>query len=215
MVTDWARLFVSYSQYEVITVPGAAGLEIYTLGDDLVHVNGPNRLTGFCGTHTGWIEARARIRPGPPARLPAGWDAISEATLWCPSGRLSVIGLMGGTVEPLTDVAVPRGLIRVRAHARDRIHETERTDKHPPEQHEFHIWSVAAETPRQTLVAGPNGREWPQKPEKAAEWAMLSRPIALANDDPLVAAIDALHSAGITRSDHLDRFLADAHLALD
>src|SRR6187551_308328 len=151
MVTDWARLFVSYCQYEVVTVPGASGLEIYTLGDDLVHVNGPSRLTGFCGTHTGWIEARARIRTGRPARLPTGWDVISEATLWCPSGRLSVIGLMGGLAEPLTDVAVPRGLIRVRVHARDRIHETERTDNSPSEQHEFHIWSVTEETPLQTL----------------------------------------------------------------
>jgi hypothetical protein len=174
MVTDWARLPVSYRQYEVLTVPGAPGLKIYTLGDGLVHVNGPHRFTGFCGTHSGWIEARARIRPGPPARLPAGWDAISEATLWCPSGRISVVGLMGGTADPLIDVAVPRGLIRVRVHARDRIHETERTDHHPPEQHEFHIWSVAEETPLQTLIVDPNGREWTQKPVQAAEWAMLS-----------------------------------------
>jgi hypothetical protein len=43
---------------------------------------------------------------------------------------LSAVGLMGGTADALTDVAVPRGLIRVR------------TDGDPPERHEFHIWAV-------------------------------------------------------------------------
>jgi hypothetical protein len=33
-------------------------------------------------------------------------------------GLLSVIGLTGGTAEAFTDIAVPRGLIRVRVHAR-------------------------------------------------------------------------------------------------
>ncbi|MFI7644538.1 hypothetical protein ACIBTZ_00465 [Micromonospora sp. NPDC049460] len=172
--TDWARLFVSYRQYEVSAVPGASGVEIYTLGDDLLHVGGPNRFTGFCGIHTGWIEARVRVLPGPPTETDIGWDAISEATLWSPSGRLSVIGLMGGTAEALTDVAVPRGLIRVRVHARDRLHETVRTDGDPPERHELHIWAVSEETPWRTVLADPGGRDWEQKPAKAAERAMLS-----------------------------------------
>jgi hypothetical protein len=172
--TDWARLFVSYCQYEVSAVPGASGLDIYTLGDDLLHVSGPSRFTGFCGIHTGWIEARIRVLPGPPAEPNAGWEAISETTLWCPGGRLSVIGLMGGTAEALTDVAVPRGLIRARVHARDRLHETVRTDDDPPERHELHIWAVSEETPWRTLLADPRGPAWEQKPAKAAEWAMLS-----------------------------------------
>ena len=172
--TDWAHLFVSYCQYEVAAGPGDRGLEIYTLGDDLLHVGGPGLLTGFCGTHTGWIEARARARPGPPAEVDSGWDAISEANLWCPDGRLSVIGLMGGSTESLTDVAVPRGLVRVRVHARNRVHESLRTDEHPPEQHEFHIWPVAEETPWRTLLAEEGSPDFEQKPETAARWAMLS-----------------------------------------
>ncbi|MFG3704726.1 hypothetical protein ACGF7U_08340 [Micromonospora sp. NPDC047670] len=173
-VTGWARLFVSHRQYEVFTVPGASGVGIYVLGDDLLHIDGPNQLTGFCGIHTGWIEARVRVLPGPPAEVDTGWDAISEATLWSPSGRLSVVGLMGGTAEALTDVAVPRGLIRVRVHARDRLHETGRTDDDPPERHELHIWAVSEETPRRTVLADPSGGDWEQKPAKAAERAMLS-----------------------------------------
>ena len=172
--TDWAQLFVSYCQYEVFTVPADRGLEIYTLGDDLLHVGGPGLLTGFCGTHTGWIEARARVRPGQAAEVDSGWDAISEATLWCPDGRLSVIGLMGGPTESLTDVAVPRGLLRVRVHARNRVHESVRTDDHPPEQHEFHIWPVAEETPWRTLLAEEGSPDFEQEPGTAARWAMLS-----------------------------------------
>ncbi|MET7671825.1 hypothetical protein [Micromonospora luteifusca] len=173
-VTSWARLFVSHCQYEVSAVPGASGMGIYTLGDGLLHVVGPYQFTGFCGIHTGWIEARVRVLPGPPTGVDVGWDAISEATLFTPSGRLSVVGLMGGTAEALTDVAVPRGLIRVRAHARDRLHETVRTDDDPPERHELHIWAVSEETPWRTVLADPGDRDWEQKPAKAAEQAMLS-----------------------------------------
>ncbi|SCG76040.1 hypothetical protein [Micromonospora coxensis] len=173
-MTDWARLFVSYCQYDVFTVPGASGVGIYVLGDDLVHVGGPHQFTGFCGIHTGWIEARVRVLPAPPTVIDTGWDVISEATLWSPSGRLSVVGLMGGGAEALTDVAVPRGLIRVRVHARDRLHETVRTDGDPPERHELHVWAVSEETPWRTVLADPGGRAWEQKPAKAAEQAMLS-----------------------------------------
>lgn len=173
-MTDWARLDVSYCQYEVTTVPGVTGLGIHTIGDTLLQVGGPSRLTGFCGIHTGPIEARLRVLPEPPTQIDAGWDAISEATLWSPSGRLSVIGLMGGVAEALVDVAVPRGLIRIRVHARHRLHETVRTDDDPPEQHELHVWAAREETPWRTVLAGPERRGWEQKPEKAAEWAMLS-----------------------------------------
>jgi hypothetical protein len=173
-VDDWARLFVSYSQYAVTTEPGETGLEIYTLGDDLLHVGGPTSVTGFCGEHTGWIEVRARVLPGPPAAADAGWDAISEATLWCPDGELSVIGLMGDTTEGLADIAVPSGLIRVRVHARNRLDEGERTDHDPPEQHEIHIWAVPEESPWRTVLAGPQDLGWAQNPAAAASWAMLS-----------------------------------------
>ncbi|MGW1062857.1 hypothetical protein [Micromonospora rubida] len=173
-MTDWARLSVSYCQYEVSAVPGVSGTEIYTLGDNLLHIGGPYQFTGFCGIHTGWIEARVRVLSGPPTEVDVDWDAISEATLWSPSGRMSVVGLMGGFAEALTDVAVPRGLLRVRVHARDRLDETVRTDDDPPEQHELHIWAVSEETPWRTVLADPEGRDWEQKPAKAAEWAMRS-----------------------------------------
>ncbi|MBU8861895.1 hypothetical protein KSK32_32525, partial [Micromonospora sp. WMMB482] len=154
-MTGWARLHVSYCQYEVTTVPGVTGLGIHTIGDTLLQVGGPSRLTGFCGIHTGPIEARLRVLPEPSTQIDAGWDAISEATLWSPSGRLSVIGLMGGVAEALVDVAVPRGLIRVRVHARHRLHETVRTDDDPPSNTSCTSGRRREETPWRTVLAGP------------------------------------------------------------
>ncbi|MEU8367886.1 hypothetical protein [Micromonospora tulbaghiae] len=173
-VSGWTRVSVSYCQYDVSAVPGETGMPVYTLGDGLLHVGGPYQFTGFCGVHTGGIEVRARVLPGPPTEVEDGWDAISEATLWSPFGELSVVGLMGGPPDALTDLTVPRGLIRVRVHARNRLHETVRTDQDPPEQHELHIWAVTEETRRRTVLAGPDDRDWEQKPAKAAEWALLS-----------------------------------------
>jgi hypothetical protein len=97
---------------------------------------------------------------------------------------------MGGTADALTDVAVPRGLIRVRVHARDRLHETVRIDGDPPERHEFHIWAVPEETPWRTVVGSHPA--WEQKPARAAEWAMLSlvrRPAPPAPDEARVTVV--------------------------
>ncbi|MGC4868199.1 hypothetical protein ACLQ3B_22525 [Micromonospora sp. DT53] len=38
--------------------------------------------------------------------------------------------------------------------------------------------------------------------------------VALANEDPLAAAIDAIYNAAIAHGDDRDRFLTDAHIAL-
>ncbi|WP_433495871.1 hypothetical protein ACQP26_13310 [Micromonospora sp. CA-248089] len=174
---DWTRVIVGYCQYDVSTVPWENGMPIYTVGDRLLHPGGPSQFTGFCGIHTGWIEMRARVLPGPPADVEDGWDSVSEVTLWSPTGLLSVVGLMGGPPDALTDVAVPRGLIRVRVHARDRLHESVRTDDDPAERHELHIWAVTEETRWRTVLAGPGDRGWEQReqnPARAAEWALLS-----------------------------------------
>lgn len=174
LVTDWARLSVDYSQYQVQADPEPSGLEIYTIGDTLLHVGGPGEFTGFCGVHSGDIQARVRVLDAPPAELDSGWEAISETTLWCPSGQLSVVGLMGETADALTDVAVPRGLIRVRVHARDRFDESERTEEHPPERHEFHVWAVSEDLPLRTLLTDGTGQDSARNSAHAAAWAMLS-----------------------------------------
>jgi hypothetical protein len=45
--------------------------------------------------------------------------------------------------------------------------------------------------------------------------AALPALTAMANDDPLVAAIDAVYNAAIAHGDDRNRFLADAHTALN
>ncbi|MEV6303239.1 hypothetical protein AB0M02_27770 [Actinoplanes sp. NPDC051861] len=164
-------MFVSYCQYEVFTTRFIGSrLDIYTVGDDLVHPGGPSVCTAFTGVHTGDIEIDVVVHDGPPPDPDRDeWDAASETTLWSPDGRLFVMGLMG---ERSHDVTSRPGLVRVRVLARDRIHESVRTDDDPPEQHEVHIWPVDEETGLRTIFEDGSRGGWVTKPGKAAEWAM-------------------------------------------
>ncbi|MEU4561920.1 hypothetical protein AB0F72_26345 [Actinoplanes sp. NPDC023936] len=170
----FVRQFVSYCQYQVYTGDGGDGLEIYTVGDDLLHVGGPAECTGFTGLHTGEIDMR--IVPSasePPVLSIDDWDAASETTLWCPDGRMTVIGLMSGPRDGLDRVPLTgHGLMRVRAYARNRIHESVRTEEDPPEQHELHVWPVTEETGSRTLYDDGSRGGWPQRTEQAATWAL-------------------------------------------
>ena len=172
---DYVRLPVDYCQYQVRTGYDSTGLDIYTVGDGLVHAGGPAVLTAFSGIHTGPIDMRVTVAAAPPEPAPPDdWDAVSETTLWCPTGRFAVNGLMGGTAEGLSDIPAPRGLLRVRVHARNRLHETVRTDDDPPEQHLVLLRPVDEETGLRTLRSDGTSADWPQKPAAAAAWAMLS-----------------------------------------
>ncbi|MEU4623979.1 hypothetical protein AB0G04_28890 [Actinoplanes sp. NPDC023801] len=174
-MTGFVSQFVSYSQYEI----GSAGdsgdlLDIYTAGDDLLHVGGPGGCTGFTGLHTGEVEFRVLCHATEPPLENESWDAASETTLWCPDGRLTVIGLMSEGRDPLTDIPVPGDtLLRVRVYARNRIHESGRTDTDPPEQHEVHVWPVDEETGQLSLFDDGARAAFRQRPDRAAEWAML------------------------------------------
>ncbi|GAA0581846.1 hypothetical protein GCM10010172_78600 [Paractinoplanes ferrugineus] len=173
------RQFVDYCQYQVRSAPyWRTGMPIYLVGDELLHVSSPTECTGFAATHTGWIEMRVVVRDAPPAEGdPVGdaddWDAISETTLWSPQGVLSVHSMMGSTAEEFAGLSVPPGLIRLRAHARNLIHESVRTDDDPPEQHQLLVWPVTEDVGPRTRRAAGTRREWEQKRAKAAEYAML------------------------------------------
>ncbi|WP_306209634.1 hypothetical protein [Actinoplanes sp. RD1] len=171
---SFVRQFVDYCQYQVRSAPfWREGMHPYVVGDDLLHVSSPTECTGFAGTHTGWIELRVVVRDGPPAEIMDDWEAVSETTLWCPHGLLSVVSLLGSTTDGLVDVPVPAGLIRIRAHARHRRHESVRTDDDPPEQHELHVWPVVEDTGPASLRSDGTRRAWEQQPAKAAEYAMI------------------------------------------
>ena len=173
-MNNFVRQFVDYCQYQVRSAPyWRTGMEIYLVGDDLLHVSSPTECTGFAATHSGWIEMRIVTRDDPPSEIADEWDAVSETTLWCPGGVLSVYSMMGSTTDELVGLPVPPGLIRVRAHARNRIHESVRTDEDPPEQHELLVWPVSEEIGPRTLRTDGTRRDWEQKRAKAAEYAML------------------------------------------
>jgi hypothetical protein len=174
-MTGFVPQFVSYSQYEI----GSAGdggdlLDIYTAGDDLLHAGGPAGCTGFTGLHTGEVQFRVIGHGAEPPLETEAWDSASEITLWCPDGRLTVIGLMSDGRDELTDIPVAGNtLLRVRVYARNRIHESVRSDGDPPEQHEIHVWPVDEETGQRTLFDDGARAAWGQRPDRAAEWAML------------------------------------------
>ncbi len=121
----------------------------------------------------------------PPGPEPDEWDAVSEATLWCPDGRITVCGLMGSCPDPFRDIPVGRpGLLRVRVRARDRRGEHLPPTPEPPrpERHEVLVWPVDEDTGHATLRQdGPSRSE--VKFGRAATWALL-RLAALANPDP-------------------------------
>ena len=173
-MNTFVRQFVDYCQYQVRSAPyWRTGMHIYVVGDDLLHVSSPTECTGFAATHTGWIEMRVVTADEPPAEISDEWDAVSETTLWCPRGVLSVYSMMGNTTEELVDLSVRPGLIRVRAHARNRIHESVRAEDDPPEQHELLVWPVTEDVGSRTLWTDGTRPEFEQKHAQAAEYAML------------------------------------------
>ncbi|MEV4277500.1 hypothetical protein [Actinoplanes xinjiangensis] len=165
--------FVSYSQYQICSAEAEDLLDIYTVGDELLHGGGPDGCTGFTGIHTGDVEMRVVVHTAEPP--PDGdWDTASETTLWCPDGELTVIGLLSEGRDALTAIPAPaKTLIRVRVYARNRIHESVREPADPPEQHEIHVWPVDEETAPVTLWSDESRQSWTPNPAKAAEWAML------------------------------------------
>jgi hypothetical protein len=173
-VDTFVRQFVDYNQYQVRSAPyWRTGMGIHVVGDDLLHASSPTECTGFAATHTGWIEMRVVTGDSPPSEISDEWDAISETTLWCPRGVLSVHSMMGSTTDGLVGLSVRPGLIRVRAHARNRISESVRTDGDLPEQHELLVWPVTEEIGPQTLSTDGTRGDWEQKRVKAATYAML------------------------------------------
>ena len=99
-MNNFVRQFVDYCQYQVRSAPyWRTGMEIYVVGDDLLHVSSPTECTGVAATHTGWIEMRVVTRDDPPREIADEWYAVSETTLWCPRGVLSVHSMMGITTD--------------------------------------------------------------------------------------------------------------------
>lgn len=123
-------------------------------GDSLVRLTGVSTLTIRTGRHSGPVRVRLAVRPPVPDELD-GWEAASEATLLCPDGRMVVCGLMGDCPAAFSGIEVPKGLLRLRVHARNR-----RPDDHsgrepqgPPEEYEIYAWTVAEDTGVTTLRA--------------------------------------------------------------
>lgn len=198
------RLFIDYHQFIIGTSVGG-DLPIYTVGDGLVHQTGAGSLTVMAGLHTGAIWVRAEVLDGPPKlEMPERWDAVSEATLWCPDGQLSIHGLMGHSTDALRSITVPGpGLLRVQVRARDRISEEMldlEDDGQTPETMEVLVWPVRQDLGVRTLRDDGAGSGWTPKPEAAAGWAMV-RLVREANPDERQVRLARLHHVDEHRAD--------------
>jgi hypothetical protein len=177
-----ASVFVSHCQLQVFTSGVWDYLEIYTVGDELLHLNGEDVLTVFTGVHTAEVDVVVSVDAAAPPDEP-GWIVASEATLWCPDGRLTVCGLMGDCPDELREIPVPGpGLVRVRARGRDISPETDPGPEQPPEKYELHVWPVAEDTGLRTVRPDDAQPGWEQRPARAASWAVL-RMITRMNPD--------------------------------
>lgn len=171
-------VFVSYHQLQVMAGPPDGGLDLYTIGDDLLQVTGSSVLTVLTGPHTGEVEVAAAVLATAPAEELDGWDAMAEATMWCPAGRVGVAGLMGDFADGLADLAVgPPGLVRLRVYARDRL------------RFLIELWPVDEDTGFRSVLADDlRTARWTPSRSRAAGWAMTQL-VTQANPSPQQASL--------------------------
>ncbi|GIJ55718.1 hypothetical protein [Virgisporangium aurantiacum] len=138
-MTGFEHIHVSHHQFLVLAGSGPGDLSLYSVGDRLVQLTGADTLTVLTGPHSAPVRVRVTLgRPGPLD----GWDAASEATLFCDRGRLSVGGPMGHYPEAFRGLPIQAGLVRIRVHARNRRSEDEPEDPAHPEEYEVFAWPV-------------------------------------------------------------------------
>jgi hypothetical protein len=180
-VDGYTPVFVSHHQFQILT-GGESGdyLDLYTVGDQLLQVTGRQQLTVLTGPHTGEVQVGVLVRQSPPGDDIDGWDAVAEATLWCPQGRIWICGLMSDSPPALANLAAGRtGLLRVRVLARGR--QPDGHDPQAPEHHQVWLWPVEEDTGFRSLrTDGMSIGSWTPSAERAAGWAML-RLVKVAN----------------------------------
>ena len=171
------ELFVSYHQLVVGGDWNGAGLGLYTVGGRLLHVTGPSEVTVMTGPHTGTVHVRALGLRADPGTDRSGWDAVEQATVWAPEGRISVCGLMSEPLESDPDLAVAGpGLYRLEVRARHRRpDDVEAAEDDPAEAYELLTWPVTEDAGHVTIrVDDLPQPDWDPKPARAAQLAMLA-----------------------------------------
>lgn len=59
---DYQQIYVSHHQFVVSSDPGGY-LDLYTIGDGLVHITGAGTLTVMTGPHSANLKVRVRHHP--------------------------------------------------------------------------------------------------------------------------------------------------------
>jgi hypothetical protein len=165
---DFEQIYVSHHQFVVSSDPGDY-LELYTVGDGLVHVTGAGALTVMTGPHSAPVRVRVAVLTEAPAPPDEGWDAVSEATLRHSGEHFSVHGLMGDGPNAFRSIPAPGpGLLRVQVRVRDR-----QPEESAAEAYEVLVWPVRQDLGLRTLRDDGYQSPWTQRTDQAAAWAMV------------------------------------------
>ena len=181
-VGSFEQIYVSYNQFQVDAGGDIGGLRLFATGDDLVSLGGESTLTVLTGPHTAPVAVRVITMPWPPDDDLHGWDAVSEATIWCPDSHIWVHGLMNDGPDTFREITVPGpGLVRVQVRARNRQPDGPDWRPEPPEQYEIRTWPVTEDVGIHTLRSDDRSPFAPaRRPVEAAGWA-LARLVDKAN----------------------------------
>jgi hypothetical protein len=148
------RMFVSYCQYylqgdEFLTeYDDADTVERIFEGNSLA-AGGPEHLTMFAGTHTGWIRLTTEQCPQEPPsggeEGPEGegeeWETVVDVSICSTSGVLRLFRWGGDVVEDAGNFAVAgAGWYRVRVRARGRDAGATNAGDEVVEEHRVSVW---------------------------------------------------------------------------
>jgi hypothetical protein len=175
-LVGFEELFVSYHQMQVTGEWTGAGFGLYTTGGRLLHITGPGEVTVMTGPHTGTVWVRTVALPAAPSSQDhSSWDAVEQATLWAPEGRITLCGLMGSPPASDPDLAAAGpGLYRLEVRARHRRPDGEQaTGDDPVEAYELLTWPVNEDPGHLTIREDDLPQPaWDPRPAHAARLAM-------------------------------------------
>ncbi|MFD7714153.1 hypothetical protein [Streptomyces sp. NPDC059786] len=149
----WAtdRLSVSYCQYYL---QGDDFLDAYEDSDTVQRIfegnslaaGGPEHLTVFAGTHTGWIRLTTEQRADMPPPVGDDWETAVDVSIYSSSGRLRLFQWGGDVVDEAGDFATAGpGWYRVRVQARGRDAGRSGAGEDAVEEHSLTTWPAPPE----------------------------------------------------------------------
>ncbi|MCX4825516.1 hypothetical protein OG883_37825 [Streptomyces sp. NBC_01142] len=145
------RMFVSYCQYYLV---GEDFLTVYDDTDTVSRIfdgnslaaGGPEHLTVYAGTHTGWIRLTTEQRSDAPPPPGDAWETAVEVSIYSTSGVMRLERWGGDSVEEAGNFAsAGPGWYRVRVQTRGRDEGDAHEGDESSEEHFLSVWPAPPE----------------------------------------------------------------------